>query len=233
MNFHQYQSKSKKNEVDEIKHQCKIENIKSKYILSQIFDKLKEVKSLKIIQHNKNIQNRLNISINDYKRYGYIEIELIPSKNEFGKFINIPDKEETYYHIYFNNKKKESKRHYLNENDRIIIIKIMINYHVKNYNELFKECKCIESMRFNKFYNQEIISMKGMFYNCSSLKQLDLSNFITDSVTDMSYMFYKCLNIKNLNVSSFNTNNVVDMCNMFSECSSLNELNLSNLIRLN
>ena len=113
MNSYDYQSKNKKKELNEIKqinHECKIENIKSKYILKIIFDNLKEIKSLKIIQYNKNIQNRLNISINDYKKYGDIEIELIPSKNEFGKFINIPDKEESYYHIYFNYRKKEAKK---------------------------------------------------------------------------------------------------------------------------
>ena len=41
---------------------------------------------LKIIKYNKNIQNKLNISINDYKEYNHIEIEIIPINNSFGKY---------------------------------------------------------------------------------------------------------------------------------------------------
>ena len=61
------------------------------------------------------MQNRLNINISDYKEYSEnftsIEIEIIPKKNEYGKFINILNKkEEIYYHIYFNDNKKEVKK---------------------------------------------------------------------------------------------------------------------------
>ena len=62
---------------------------------------------LKILKINKKIQNRLNISIDDYKEcselYSSIEIKIKPAENKYGKFINIPDKEKEYYHIYFNN----------------------------------------------------------------------------------------------------------------------------------
>ena len=190
MNSLHYQSKNKKKKLNEIKVEYKINNIKSKYILKKIFYNLNEDKSLKTIKHNKNLQSRLNINFNEYKKYSNIEIELIPLKNEFGKFINIPNGEESYFHIYYNGNKKETKktkRNYLDENDRVIIIKIIILYHVKKYDELFKECKCIGSIRFKtEFYTKDINSMKGMFYGCSSLIELELSNFITDNVTDMS-----------------------------------------------
>ena len=77
-------------------------NIKSKYILKEIFSNLSQYKLLKIISYNKIIQNRLGKDINDYKEYLNIEIELIPLENKFNKFINIPKNNESYFHIYFN-----------------------------------------------------------------------------------------------------------------------------------
>ena len=60
----------------------------------------------KIKQQIKNIKQRLNLNINDYKEYcetySSIEIELVPVKDKFGKFININDKNKLYIHIYFN-----------------------------------------------------------------------------------------------------------------------------------
>ena len=46
-----------------------------------------------MIKYNKNIKNRINININDYKeyseKYSSIEIYIKPVKNKYGKFINI------------------------------------------------------------------------------------------------------------------------------------------------
>ena len=44
-------------------------NIKSDYIIRDIFEKIKENKMLKIIKYNKSIQKRLNKDINIYKFY--------------------------------------------------------------------------------------------------------------------------------------------------------------------
>ena len=72
-----------------------LKKIRSKYILKQIFDNLKENKLLEIIRYNKNIQNKLKIELDDYiKEYYKTEIEIIPKK-QIGKnikknyFINI------------------------------------------------------------------------------------------------------------------------------------------------
>ena len=82
----------------------------------------------------------MNININNYKEYlevySSIEIEIKPINNIYGKFINIDKGNETYYHIYFNNDKEEIKRNYLNKNEEIKTIKIIIDYQVislKNY----------------------------------------------------------------------------------------------------
>ena len=83
-----------------------INNIKSKYILKQIFDNLHKIKMLNIIRYNNNLKNNLEITLNDYVECRYIEIDIIPVKNKSGKFINLTANEE-YYHLYFNNNKKK------------------------------------------------------------------------------------------------------------------------------
>ena len=53
--------------LKKIKIQCNIINIKSKYLLNQIFDNLQKNKLLDVIRHNKKIKNILNIKLKDYK----------------------------------------------------------------------------------------------------------------------------------------------------------------------
>ena len=66
-----------------------IENIKSRYFLSKIYDNMAIKKKLEIVKYNKKIQNRINLSVNDYKEYCEIEIEIIPTKDKYGRFIII------------------------------------------------------------------------------------------------------------------------------------------------
>ena len=65
---------------------------------------LKKNKYLKIIKPNKEIQKRLNININNYKEfselYTPIEIELIPVKDIYDKFINIPEEKKELSYIF-------------------------------------------------------------------------------------------------------------------------------------
>ena len=94
------------------------ENLNRKYILQKLFDNLYKKKTFKIIKYNNKIKERLEININDYKeyseKYSSIEIEITPSNNKRGKFINLHKGEEIYYHIYFNNNiNEEIKRNYL------------------------------------------------------------------------------------------------------------------------
>ena len=194
-------------------------NLKSNYLLRKLFDNLLKKKSLDIMKYNNNLKNRLNINIKDYKEYSEIyssiEIEIKPMINRYGKFINPDKKNEIYYHIYFNNNKKEIKRNYLNENEEIKTIKIIIDYRMISFEKLFCYCECIEYINFKKFNRNNITNMNDMFNGCSSLKELNLSNFNTNNVTNMGYMFYGCSSLKELNLSNFNTNNVTDMECMF------------------
>jgi len=219
-------------ELNKMKSKDIFQTLKCDYFLQKLFNILMRKKSLDIIKYNKNIKNRMNINIKDYKEYSEIyssiEIEIKPVNNKYGKFININEENKKYYHIYFDNNKEEIKRNYLNENEQIKLIKIIIDYQVKSFKELFYECKSIESIKFKKFYRNNITNMDCIFNQCLSLKELDLSNFNTNNVTNMQGMFYECSSLKELNLSNFNTNNVTNMSNMFDGCKSLKELNLSN-----
>ena len=206
-----------KDRID-MKPKNELNNIKTDYFLPKIFDYLQRKKLLEIFKYNKRIQKILNININNYKEYSEIyssiEIELIPIKNSSGKFINIPENEKEYFHIYFNESKDEIKCGVLVDNNKVSKIKIIINYQVKTFDNLFSNCKCINLISFKKFYRNNITSMNSLFSYCSSLNELDLSNFNTDNVTDMSGMFFKCSSLKELNLSNFNTNNVTFMSGM-------------------
>ena len=105
-------SKENNKENESAKPNPIIENIKSRYILSKIYDNMTKRKSLEIIRYNKSIQKRIKININHYKayseEYSSIELDIIPMKGEYGKFINIKEEDKKYLHIYFNDNKEKA-----------------------------------------------------------------------------------------------------------------------------
>ena len=212
-------------------------NIKSKYILKQIFDNLHKKKCLEIIKYNKKIQQKISVNTNDYKEcsevYSSIEIEIIPIANKLTQFININKDDEKYYHIYFNDNNEEIKRNYLNTDDLITKIYIKIDYQVESFKELFFNCKYIKSINFKKFCRNNINNMHCMFWGCSKLNKINFLNCNTNNVTDMSGLFSWCSSLEEINLSNFNTNNVTDMSFMFNKCSSLKKINLSNFYMKN
>ena len=86
--------------------------IKSVFILKKLYDII-ETKKLSIVKYNKNIQNRINVNIKNYKEYleiySTIEIEIILIKNKYDDFININENEKLYYHTYINDSEVEIK----------------------------------------------------------------------------------------------------------------------------
>ena len=110
-------SKENNNENESAKSNTIIENIKSRYILSKIYNNMTIKKKLEIVKYNKRIQNQLNLDVKDYKEYletfTSIEIEIIPMKDIYGKFIYINENNKLlFYHIYFNDNKEEIKNKY-------------------------------------------------------------------------------------------------------------------------
>ena len=154
-------SKDKNKENGNVKSNSIIENIHSKYILSNIYDIITKKKKLEIIKYNKKIQNIFDLSIKDYKEYyeqfTRIEIEIIPAIDKYGKFIHVNKIDKPYYHIYFNDNNEEIKNKYnIYEEDNVTKIKIIIDYQIKSFERLFANCGCIEYIYFKKFIRNNI-----------------------------------------------------------------------------
>ena len=209
-------TKEKEQEQSKIINSDKLQNLKNDYFIQKFFDYIQKRRKFKTIRYNKSIQKRINLNINHYKeyseKYSSIEIEIKPMENKYGRFINIKNGDEEYYHIYYNdNKKEQIKSTSLNDNDKVSKINILIDYQVESFCRLFYYCECIESICFKKFYRNNITDMSYMFSRCSSLKELNLNNFNTNNVTNMDSMFAGCSSLKELNLNNFNTNNVISM----------------------
>ena len=165
---------SKKNKTSYLKKQnlknktcCRniLEKIRSRFILKRIFDDLKENKFLETIGYNKEIRNKLDISINDYKEYLQIEIEMIRILNKDTNFIYILNKNnKCFYHIYLDNNKKETKREYITEKDNAKKIMVKIDYEIKSLTELFKDREYIEKINFIKCNRNDIVGMNSIFF---------------------------------------------------------------------
>ena len=145
----------KKIKKNQIKSKNKFKNLKNDYFLQEVFNNLEKGRALNMVKYNKYITKRININISDYReyseKYSSIEIEIKPVINKCGKFINIKDEKKIYYHLYFNNNKEGIKKTELNKEDTVSKINITIDYQIESFFELFKNCKCIESINFKNF----------------------------------------------------------------------------------
>jgi surface protein len=196
-----------------------IANIKSSYILRRIFNALDEKKRMKIINYNKKLQNRINLSFIDYKMYLKIEIELIlidESLRDNDNYFIFKHFENTHLlHIYFNNENIERYRIKVTKTEKISKIKIIIDKYLKSLKYLFLNCSCIKEIKFIRFNRKDITDMCCMFCECNSLKYLDISKINTDNVIDMRYMFSGCSQLETIDISNLKTNNTKLLCNMF------------------
>ena len=67
-----------------------LQNIKSKFILRKIFSKMRKIIQLKIVKHNKNLMNSLNIKTKDFKDFEKLK-EISQKLNTTIKDIEITD----------------------------------------------------------------------------------------------------------------------------------------------
>jgi len=217
--------------LSDIIHSNSYQNIKSKYILKQILENLHKKRLLQIIKYSKIIQEKINIGVNDFKKYNEIEIEIfgyICDKNQNKiSFINIPEADRPYYHIYFNNDENESKYDFFSSDEKLIKIRIIIDYNIKSFDKLFHMCIGVRKISFIRFNRKNITSMYSMFSGCPYLREINFNQFRTDNVTNMRSMFSGCTSLEKLNLYFFNTKNVINMSCMFYRCSSLTELNIN------
>ena len=194
-----------------------LKKIKSIFILKKLFIFITKFKYLKLINYNKALQKKLNISIDSYIKYYYqIEIELIPDQDYLDKgskqnrFIYILNqKHKSFYHIYFDERKEEIKRTYIKRNEKLSKISILIDMEVKTISYLFQECRCLKEIKFIKFRRTDFTDFKCMFDSCENLINLDISKLKTDNVRNMTSMFGGCSSLKKLNLSNFQTDKVL------------------------
>ena len=120
--------------------------VRSKYILGQILELLKESKKLSIIKYNKKLQNKIDINLEYFKKFSLnVIIEIIPLINKNGKFINYTRADNAQFiHIFFDNSKEEIHRNKIYSEDNVEKIKVELNYRFVEFNELFEGCDCIE-----------------------------------------------------------------------------------------
>ena len=101
---------SKMEETKKSKSKAILEILRSNFVFKKILSYMKKNKILDIMKYNKKLQKRIKLNINDYKEYSQlysnIEIELKLVDN-YGEFINIPEDDKEYFHIYFNNSNEE------------------------------------------------------------------------------------------------------------------------------
>ena len=133
-----------------------LKNVKSHYIILKFFEYLTERKYLETIRYNKSIQKRINININHYKAYSEtktsIELDIIPMKGEYGKFININEEDKKYFHIYFNdNKKKEIENTSLYKDDNVSKISIIIDYQINYFQNCFIIVNVLNPLNLKNF----------------------------------------------------------------------------------
>ena len=94
---------------------CKVMNIKSNYILKNLFQMLIKRRYLDLINYNKALQNSLKIDINDYKNTGK-KIK-IGKRNGFGKVYKLDKKILLFEGEYLNGRKSgKGKEYYENGN---------------------------------------------------------------------------------------------------------------------
>jgi surface protein len=195
---------SKDKEMKQTKSNLVLEKIKSDYFLMKLLDIMKKNRMFEIVKYNKKLQKRLNLSINDYKEYfneyTSIEIELRVKNDRYyeEKFINIPYRNEKHCHIYFDNSSEEIHRNYLEKDEKVETIKIIIDNPITSFRRLFYECDFVVSVFFKKFNRKNITDMSDMFRfgPISYIEKLDLTNFKTDNVKNMSGMFSGCFSLK-------------------------------------
>ena len=181
-----------------------LEQIKSKKILKIIFQNVQEGIYLRLLNHNKKLQKKLDIIFDSFIKYSnQIIIEIIPKKviSYETRFINICGN-KTSYHILFDGRKEEIKRDFISKGENISKIKIIIDEdkEMNSFNGLFKYCDCMEEINFIKFNRRNIIDMSNMFKDCRSLKKLNISKLKTDNVTSMKYMFKGCSSLSILDL---------------------------------
>ena len=116
------------------------------------------------------------------------EKEIFPNKfrgQKQIKFINIlNEKDESNYHIYFNDNTIEILRTFFISEDKVLKIKIILDYKFKSFHHLYEKCSANEKINFILFYRIDIMDICYMFSIGSKLKE-----FISKYIKSLIFFF--------------------------------------------
>ena len=115
------------------------------------------------------------------------------------------------------------------ENRDIEEVSVMVTSEHDNLSEMFRECENLRTINgIEDWDTSNVTNMNNMFYNCRSLESLDLDGFNTSNVESMWDMFSECENLKELNLSSFEIKEDCSTDYMLNNCRRLHTLRLDN-----
>ena len=198
-------------------NKCSINNIKSDYILKNIFDfHNNERKKLNLIKYNKNLQRKLNININNYRRYRYI-IFYVEGQNKNVKFINFYNKKSNDI-IIKNTNVPRFKR-------------ILVNTYNLRLMGLFFKLEGILSVRIIKLFNDNSLwngkqyNLCNLFHGCTNLKQIIFQNDNKFLLENGNEMFKDCENLEKIEgLENLETYIVKNIRELFMNCRSLTSI---------
>ena len=161
------------------------------------FDNIKNKNEIKIIYHNKQNQNEINIFGSLFVENNRNKCKIIMGGREFDLQTRCFCKNVPQFEIKLKG-----------------VLKI-VN---------MADCKSLISLPdISKLNTSNVIDMSYMFDNCESLILLpDISSWNTSNVSDINHMFSGCKSLLSLpDISKWDTANVKKMNDVFSFCSSL------------
>ena len=203
-------------------------SIRSKYLLQKVFGYTSKSQRLGLAMHCRDLQEKLEIGIDDYKKYyDQIEIDVFPLNGVTNTdFINVPKSMEQYVHVFFSGDEEEKKINQYHQN--VEKIKIILDKEFDEFENLFSDLPGIKKIKFQHFQRKNIYDMSGMFDGCENIEKIVFKQIKTDNVVTMSFMFNNCKKLKRIkHLSNFNTQNVEDMNSMFSGCKQIKKIDIS------
>ena len=121
--------------------------INSGFLINKIFENVPAGKSFNFFKNNNKIQNKLNIGINDYKKFKKTEIIIFLKKLD-GEFIN------GHHHFFYENEKEEKTKEEIKnliKNSKKVIkkIRVEIDENINYFRGLFRGCEDNQKIIFD------------------------------------------------------------------------------------
>ena len=155
-----------------------LRNVKALKVLNLIMNVyIHERRTFKLINHNKYLQKRLDITEEDFINYYkiIINVKIRKEPNEYSFFLP---------NTYYQSKKNFTiitetkpplliKRNYIALHEKKINkVRIIIHENVQTLKSLFQDMKHIEEINFIRYNRLDIHDVSNLFKNCTSLKKI-------------------------------------------------------------